>query len=189
MRGVAAGTAGSVESDPDREAVEDLTHDRLFDIEELIPRLVVERCPLVVALAGRDRTRLDPVAKLLGRIQERLDFAEPCEGEVPVVQAGERPEQCYALQAEEIRQRVLVDHRSVGDPARICSSVEYPLSLGSYVFGDDCLASPEIAAPSGIEIAHLLIEDVELMERVEAISRARVNRGCARSRLGGLEGS
>src|SRR6266516_5226937 len=110
VRGVAAGAAGSVESDPDREAVEDLVHDGLFDVEEFIPRLVVERCPPVVAFARRDGTRFDPLAQLLGRIQERLDFAEPGEGEVPVVHAGERPEQSYAFQAEEIRQRMLVDH-------------------------------------------------------------------------------
>src|SRR6266516_4708198 len=113
VRGVAAGAAGSVESDPDREVVEDLAHDGLFDVEEFIPRLVVERCPPVVAFARRDGTRFDPLAQLLGRIQERLDFAEPGEGEVPVVHAGERPEQSYAFQAEEIRQRMLVDHGSV----------------------------------------------------------------------------
>ena len=113
VRGVAAGTAGSVESDPDREAVEDLAHDRLFDVEELIARLVVDRCPPVVAFACRDGARFDPVAQLLGRIQERLDLAEPGEGEVPVVHAAERLEQRHALQAEEIRQRVLVDHGSV----------------------------------------------------------------------------
>jgi hypothetical protein len=67
VSGVAAGTAGRVESDTHGEPVEDLPHDRLFDLEEHVPWLVVERCPLVVAFARRDRARLDPVAQLLGR--------------------------------------------------------------------------------------------------------------------------
>jgi hypothetical protein len=69
--------------------------------------------PPVIAFARRDGTRLDAVAQLLGRIQERLNVAEASDGQVPVVRAGERPEQRYAFQAEEIRQRVLVDHGSV----------------------------------------------------------------------------
>jgi hypothetical protein len=113
VRGVAAGTVGGVESDPDGEAVEDLAHDGLLDVEEVIPRLVVERCPPVVAFARRDGTRLDPVAQLLTRMQERLDLAKPGEGEVPVLLAGERSQQGYPLQAEEIRQWMLVDHGRV----------------------------------------------------------------------------
>jgi hypothetical protein len=74
---VAAGTAGSVQGDPDRKAVENLANDGLFDVEELVPRLVVDRCPQVVAFARRDGTSFHPVAKLLGRIQERRDLAEP----------------------------------------------------------------------------------------------------------------
>ena len=77
---MSAGTTGSVESDPDREAVEDLAHDRLSDVEELISRLVVDRCPPVIAFARRDGTRLDPLAQRLGRIQERLNVAEASEG-------------------------------------------------------------------------------------------------------------
>jgi hypothetical protein len=115
VRGVATGTAGGVERDAERETVEDLAHDRLFQIKQLIPRLVVERSPTGVAFARRHRTRLDPFAQLFSGVQECLDLAEASDREVPVIHAGERPEQGDAFQAEQIRQRVLVDHGSV-DP-------------------------------------------------------------------------
>jgi hypothetical protein len=117
--GVAAGTAGRVESDADRKRVENLVHDRLLDLEEHVPGLVVERRPPVVALTRRDRTNLDAVAQVLGRIQERLDLAEASQREVPVVHARECPEQRDPFQAEEIRQRVLVDHGSFHEPFRM----------------------------------------------------------------------
>ena len=41
VRGVATGAAGSIDSSADWEAVDDLAHDRLFDVDELIARLVV----------------------------------------------------------------------------------------------------------------------------------------------------
>ena len=74
--GVPAGPAGRVESDADGQAVEDLAHDRLLDLEELIARLVVERRPARVAFARRDRTRLDARAELVRRLEKRLDLAE-----------------------------------------------------------------------------------------------------------------
>jgi hypothetical protein len=73
VRGVAPGAASGVEGDAERKAVEDLAHDRLFQIEELIAGLVVERSPTRVTLARRDRTHLDAVAQLLDGVQE---FAE-----------------------------------------------------------------------------------------------------------------
>jgi len=79
--------------------------------------------PTRIAFACRHRTRLDAVAQLLDGVQECPDLAEAGAGEVPVVHAGERPQQGCAFQAEEIRQRVLVDHARVDagiltDPAR-----------------------------------------------------------------------
>jgi hypothetical protein len=121
VRGVAAGAAGGVECDADGEAVEDLAHDRLLDLEQLVPGVVVGGRPAGVALARRDRPSLDAVAELVGRVEQRLDLAEPGERELAVVRAGERPQQRDALQAEEVRERVLVDRglvdmRMVGSP-------------------------------------------------------------------------
>ena len=42
VRAVAARAAGGLESDAERKAVEDLAHERLFEIKKLIFRLVVE---------------------------------------------------------------------------------------------------------------------------------------------------
>jgi hypothetical protein len=75
--------------------------------------------PAVVPLARRDGTDLDAVAQLVGRVQKRLNLVKAGEREVPVVRARERPKQPDALQAEEIRQRVLVDHGSFHEPFRM----------------------------------------------------------------------
>ena len=55
-------------------------------------------------------------------VEECPDLAESGDGEVHVVCAGERPEQGYAFQAEEVRQRVLIDHGRVdaGNTHRSC---------------------------------------------------------------------
>jgi hypothetical protein len=102
---VATGSAGRVEGDPDRKAAEDLPHDRLLDLEELVPRLVVERRPPVVAFARRDGTRLDALAQLVGRIEGAWISRSRASVKVSVVRAGECTQELYALQAEQIRQR------------------------------------------------------------------------------------
>ena len=112
VHGVASGAAGGVQSHPHGEARQDLAHDGLFDLEELVPRLVVGRRPAGVAFTRRDGARRHPVAQLLCRVEERLDLVQPREGEVLVVGAGERPKERHAFEAEEIRQRVLVDDGS-----------------------------------------------------------------------------
>jgi len=71
--------------------------------------------------------RLDPVAQLLGRIEKGLDLAKPGEGEVPVVTAREGSEQRDAFQAEEVRQRMLVDHGSVDTQNTLRSRQAYGL--------------------------------------------------------------
>jgi len=60
VRGVPARTAGRVESHPHREAVKDFAHDRLLEVEKLIPRLDVERRPPCVAFACGDRRASTP---------------------------------------------------------------------------------------------------------------------------------
>ena len=116
------GAAGGVESDADRKSVEDLAYQRLLDVEELISRLVVERSPSCVAFARRDRRRLDAVAELVGGVEQLADLAESGDGEVPVVSARKRTEESDSFEAEEIGQRVLVDHGRVdeGNSRRSC---------------------------------------------------------------------
>jgi hypothetical protein len=53
VRGVPTGASGRVERDADGQAVEDLPHDRLLDLEQLVPRLVVGRRPQRVARVSR----------------------------------------------------------------------------------------------------------------------------------------
>jgi hypothetical protein len=93
VRGMPAGAAGGVERNPLREAVEDLPDDQLLELEVLVPRLVVGRRPAGVALLRGHRTRLDPLAKLVNGVEERLHLAQASDGEVAVVGARERPEQ------------------------------------------------------------------------------------------------
>ena len=108
---VAAGAAGGVERDADGQAVEDLAHDRLLELEQLVARLVVGRRPAVVALARRDRPRLDSVAQLVGAIEQLADLGEAGDRERAVVVPGEGAQQRESLESEQVGQRVLVDGR------------------------------------------------------------------------------
>ena len=110
MDRVTPGAARRVERDADWKAGEDLPHDRLLDLEQRVPRLVVERRPERVALPRRDRAALDAVAELVGPLEQRGDLAEALERELPVVRARERAQEGKPLEPEQVRQRVLVDH-------------------------------------------------------------------------------
>ena len=57
------GAASRVEGDAERKPVEDVTDDRLLELEQLIPRLVVGTRPSGVALLGRQRRGLDALAE------------------------------------------------------------------------------------------------------------------------------
>lgn len=103
--------AGGVERDTARQPVEDLPHDRLLQVDELVSRLVIEPGPAAVPLSRRDRVPHGPVAQLLDGIQQRTDLGEASHGEVAVILPGEGAKQGDPLQTEQIRQRVLVDHR------------------------------------------------------------------------------
>jgi hypothetical protein len=107
---VASCPAGGVERNAHRQPVEDLPHDGLLDLEQRVARLVVRRGPLRVALLHRHRRLLDAVAELVGSIEQRTNLPDPRECELAVVLAGERAQQSDPLEAEEIRQRVLIDH-------------------------------------------------------------------------------
>ena len=107
---VTPGAARCVERNAHGKAVEDLPHDRLLDLEQLVPGLVVGRRPERVALARRDRAALDAVAELVGPLEQRGDLAKALERERPVVRARERTQEREPLEPEEVRERVLVDH-------------------------------------------------------------------------------
>jgi hypothetical protein len=108
---VAAGAAGCVEGDADREPVEDLPDDGLLEVEQLVSRLVVERGPLCVPLLDRHRRRVDALAPPI-RVEEAAYLCEAGEHELSVVLACECAEQGHPLEPEEIGKRVLVDNRT-----------------------------------------------------------------------------
>jgi hypothetical protein len=74
------------------------------------PGLVVERGPQRVAFARRDRTRLDSVTQLGGGVEQCTDLLKTIDREVAAVDAGEGPEQGKPLEAEQVCERVLVEH-------------------------------------------------------------------------------
>jgi hypothetical protein len=51
---VAPCPAGGVEDDTERQAVEDLAHDRLLEVDQLVPRFVIELGPTAISLCCRD---------------------------------------------------------------------------------------------------------------------------------------
>src|SRR5829696_6104216 len=97
VRRVPPGAARGVEGNADRNPVEDLAHDRLLDLEELVRLVVVPGGPAVIAFARRDRPRLDPGAEGVRRLEQRADLAEPRQRELAVMLAGERAQERDAL--------------------------------------------------------------------------------------------
>ena len=84
--GVAAGPRG-VESDADGQGVEDLPHDRLLDLEQLVELVVVHRRPAVVALRVEIGTA-SVSAERVRCVEQRSDLAEPRTRELAVVLAA-----------------------------------------------------------------------------------------------------
>jgi GAF domain-containing protein len=107
--GVSPGAARSIQRDADRERVEDLAHDRLLDLEQLVSRPVVRRRPLVIDVPRGDRPRFGPGAERVGRLEQLTDLAESRKRELAVVGTGERPQKRDALQADEVGKRMLID--------------------------------------------------------------------------------
>src|SRR4051794_40492444 len=107
--GMPPGAARGVERDADGKRVEDLAHDRLLDLEELVRLVVVPGRPTVIAFACRDRARLRPRAERVRRLEQLTHLAEPRKCELAVLLAGERAQKRDALQPQEVRQRMLVD--------------------------------------------------------------------------------
>ncbi|HXH88266.1 MAG TPA: hypothetical protein VNI55_06635 [Gaiellaceae bacterium] len=106
---MSTGTARGVERNADGKAVEDLAHDRLLDLEQLIRLLVVPRRPSAVAVADGDRVRLGPGAERVRRLEQLPDLAQPRERELAFVGAGVRAQERDSLQSDQIRQRMLED--------------------------------------------------------------------------------
>ena len=102
-----------VDGDAGREVVEQRADRRLLYGEDAVGRVVVRRRPAVVRAGGRHGRDVDAGAERLGRVEEPTDLGDPGSGEVRVELAREGLHQGYALHAEEVGQRVLVDGRQL----------------------------------------------------------------------------
>jgi hypothetical protein len=111
--GVSAGAAHHVDGVPGRQPVHYRDQLGLVHGEERVVGGVVRRRPDVVPLDGWDRCEIDPVAERLGAVEELANLADPVEGELAPMLAGERLHQRHPLESEKVGERVLVDGRLV----------------------------------------------------------------------------
>jgi len=86
----------------------------LLEVDQLVSGLVVELGPAAISLSCRNRLDHHPIPQFLGSVQERANLGEASHRELAVVVPGETVEQGDALQPEQVRQRVHVDHRRLG---------------------------------------------------------------------------
>jgi Short C-terminal domain len=107
---VPPGSAGGVQRDASRHAGEQVAHDGLLKVDQVVG-LVVVLGPGVVAFLGRDRAGHRPVAELVGGVKQLADLGDPGLGELAVVLPVECAQERDALEPEQIRHRMLVHHR------------------------------------------------------------------------------
>jgi hypothetical protein len=104
------GAAGGIHRHARRDGVDDLLDDRLVEVERRVVAVVVGRRPHPVAV---DRAHALDLHRRAGQrlVGEQLpDLGDPCLHEVVVVLTDESAQQRDALEPEQVRQRVLVDH-------------------------------------------------------------------------------
>ena len=107
---VPAGAARGVERRAGREPVEEAPDHRLLQVEQVVVLAVVPRGPHVVALGYGHRAALRRLPGLVQVAQQGPDLGEPGQREVAAVLTVERPQQRQALQAQQVAQRMLIDH-------------------------------------------------------------------------------
>jgi hypothetical protein len=111
--GEAAGPARGVQRHARNPAAQVLGHDRLVGREQPAARLrVIAGGLLPVGGHRADALGEHPPVPQLVVIQQPPDLGQPGFGELAVVVPGPRVQQRDALEAEEIGERVLIDHDS-----------------------------------------------------------------------------
>lgn len=106
---VSAGAAGGVQGHAGGQAIKDLPDNRLLQVDELVPRQVVERCRGAIAVHGRDRGRSGSLAECWSGVQQMLDLRQSSLGEVSAVLAGEGTKEGDTLEPKQVGKGVLID--------------------------------------------------------------------------------